>query len=111
MLDRLKRKENDFEKPIGIDNDECLAIVWREGKCPKATAAGQQPTCDQQSGLGFTSDGYSVKKKAADRRKPKTDGRRTHQVLAVYDKHTAELVKINDEKFALIQEYADHWGE
>jgi hypothetical protein len=65
MLDRLKRKENDFEKPIGIDNDECLAIVWREGKCPKAAAAGQQPTCDQQSGLGFTSDGYSVKKKGS----------------------------------------------
>ena len=28
----------------------------------------------------------------------------------VYDQYTAELVKINDKKFGLIQEYADHWG-
>jgi hypothetical protein len=28
----------------------------------------------------------------------------------VYDQYTAELVKINDKKFGLIQEYADHSG-
>jgi hypothetical protein len=28
----------------------------------------------------------------------------------VYDQYTAELVKINDEKYALIKEYADKWG-
>ena len=28
----------------------------------------------------------------------------------VYDQYTAELVKINDKKYALIQDYADHWG-
>jgi len=28
----------------------------------------------------------------------------------IYDQYTAELVKINDKKFGLIQEYADHWG-
>jgi hypothetical protein len=28
----------------------------------------------------------------------------------VYDQYTAELVKINDQKYALIQDYADHWG-
>lgn len=28
----------------------------------------------------------------------------------VYDQYTAELMKINDKKFGLIQEYADHWG-
>lgn len=28
----------------------------------------------------------------------------------VYDQYTAELVKINDEKYALIKEYADTWG-
>jgi hypothetical protein len=27
----------------------------------------------------------------------------------VYDKYTAELVKINDKKYALIQSYADQW--
>jgi len=28
----------------------------------------------------------------------------------IYDQYTSELVKINDKKFGLIQEYADHWG-
>jgi hypothetical protein len=28
----------------------------------------------------------------------------------VYDRYTAELVKINDEKYALIKEYAETWG-
>jgi hypothetical protein len=28
----------------------------------------------------------------------------------VYDRYTADLIKINDKKFGLIQEYADHWG-
>lgn len=28
----------------------------------------------------------------------------------VYDQYTAELIKINDKKFGLIQDYADHWG-
>ena len=28
----------------------------------------------------------------------------------VYDQYTAELLKINDKKYALIQDYADHWG-
>ena len=27
-----------------------------------------------------------------------------------YDQYTADLVKINDEKYALIKEYADKWG-
>jgi len=28
----------------------------------------------------------------------------------VYDRYTTDLIKINDKKFALIQDYADHWG-
>jgi hypothetical protein len=28
----------------------------------------------------------------------------------VYDRYTADLVKINNEKYALLQEYADTWG-
>jgi hypothetical protein len=28
----------------------------------------------------------------------------------VYDKYTAELIKINDKKYALIQSYADQWA-
>jgi len=28
----------------------------------------------------------------------------------IYDQYTADLAKINDKKFALIQDYADHWG-
>ena len=43
-VDQFKRMENDFEKPIGIGDDGCLAVVWREGKCPNAAAAGQAPT-------------------------------------------------------------------
>jgi hypothetical protein len=29
----------------------------------------------------------------------------------VYDQYLAELITINDRKFALIQEYADNWGK
>jgi len=28
----------------------------------------------------------------------------------IYDQYTTELMKINNKKFGLIQEYADHWG-
>ena len=28
----------------------------------------------------------------------------------VYDQYTAELVKLNDKKFGVIQNYADNWG-
>src|SRR5271169_4476597 len=28
----------------------------------------------------------------------------------VYDRYTADLVKINNEKYALLKEYADTWG-
>ena len=28
----------------------------------------------------------------------------------IYDEYTGELVKVNDKKFGLIQDYADHWG-
>jgi hypothetical protein len=28
----------------------------------------------------------------------------------IYDQYTADLMKINDKKFGLIQDYADHWG-
>jgi hypothetical protein len=29
----------------------------------------------------------------------------------IYDQYTAELIKINDKKFALVQDYADNWGK
>lgn len=29
----------------------------------------------------------------------------------VYDQYTAELIKINDKKFELLQNYADNWGK
>lgn len=38
-----------------------------------------------------------------------TDGEAT-KFWPIYDQYTAELVKINDKKFGLIQDYADHWG-
>ena len=28
----------------------------------------------------------------------------------IYDQYTADLMKINDKKFRLVQDYADHWG-
>ena len=28
----------------------------------------------------------------------------------VYDRYAADLIKINDQRYALIREYADHWG-
>ena len=28
----------------------------------------------------------------------------------IYDQYTAELVKINDEKYAILKQYADEWG-
>jgi hypothetical protein len=29
----------------------------------------------------------------------------------IYDQYTAELIAINDKKFALVQNYADNWGK
>ncbi len=29
----------------------------------------------------------------------------------IYDQYTAELIAINDKKFALVQSYADNWGK
>jgi len=29
----------------------------------------------------------------------------------IYDQYTTELIRINDKKFALVQDYADNWGK
>jgi hypothetical protein len=41
---------------------------------------------------------------------PKLTDAEATKFWPIYDQYTAELVKINDKKYATIQEYADHYG-
>jgi hypothetical protein len=57
----------------------------------------------------FRKDIRSQKKQLVAANLKLTDAEAT-KFWPVYDRYTADLIKINDKKYGLIQEYADHWG-
>jgi hypothetical protein len=76
--------------------------------------AGSQSTTTSQSGIDrdiqmLRQDLRSKKKQTIAANLQLSDADAT-KFWPVYDQYVAELTKINDEKYAVIKEYADAWG-
>ena len=87
----------------------CPAATGQSGNEPKA-----QSTTAPQSGVDrdiqmLRQDIRSKKKQTIAANLKLTDADAT-KFWPVYDQYTDELVKINNEKYAVIKEYADAWG-
>ena len=75
---------------------------------PTASDTSQHRISDQDIDL-LRKDIRSQKKQLVAQNLKLTDAEAT-KFWPIYDQYTAELVKINDKKYATIQEYADHYG-
>jgi Spy/CpxP family protein refolding chaperone len=75
---------------------------------PAASDATQHRISSQDLEL-MRKDIRSQKKQLMAQNMKLTDAEAT-KFWPIYDQYTAELVKINDKKYATIQEYADHYG-
>jgi hypothetical protein len=75
---------------------------------PTASDTSQHRISDQDIDL-MRKDIRSQKKQLIAQNLKLTDAEAT-KFWPIYDQYTAELVKINDKKYATIQEYADHFG-
>lgn len=73
-----------------------------------AQSGGSQAGVDQDIEL-LRQDIRSKKKQMVAANLKLTDEEAT-KFWPVYDQYTADLVKVNNEKYALIKEYADTWG-
>ena len=82
--------------------------VQAQAAASSATTGGSQKTSDQDLQL-LREDIRSKKKQLIAANLILTDAEAT-KFWPVYDQYTADLVKINDQKYALIKEYADAWG-
>ena len=82
--------------------------VDAQAAASSSTAAGSQKASDQDLQL-LREDIRSKKKQLIAANLTLTDTEAT-KFWPVYDQYTADLVKINDQKYALIKEYADTWG-
>jgi|SRR5579863_8034858 len=76
---------------------------------PRQAAATSQSGVDQDIDL-LRHDIRSKKKQLVAANLKLTDTEAT-KFWPVYDQYTADLVKINDQKYALIKEYADSYGK
>jgi hypothetical protein len=75
---------------------------------PAQSTAGSQAGIDQDIDL-LRKDIRSKKKQLIAANLQLTDAEAT-KFWPVYDQYTAELVKINDAKYALIKQFAETWG-
>jgi len=82
--------------------------VHAQAAASSSAAAGSQKASDQDLQL-LREDIRSKKKQLIAANLILTDAEAT-KFWPVYDQYTADLVKINDQKYALIKEYADAWG-
>jgi len=89
----------------------CMATGSTQTAEPPAAGAADKPEhriSDQDLTL-MRQDIRSKKKQLIAQNLKLTDTEAT-KFWPIYDQYTAELVKINDKKYATIQEYADHYG-
>jgi hypothetical protein len=88
----------------------CIAV----GLGPAIDRTSAQTATSPQSGIDqdvqlLRQDIRSKKKQMVAANLRLTDAEAT-KFWPVYDQYTADLVKINDEKYALIKQYAEAWG-
>lgn len=96
----------------------CMGLGWKL----RAQTEGQQPARQQQNALVgqapisvsdadlqlLRQDLRSQKQKLIAQNMPMTESEAV-KFWAVYNRYTNDLREINDEKFRLVKEYADHW--
>jgi hypothetical protein len=75
---------------------------------PMASSQGSQGISDQDIAL-MRADIRSQKKQIVAQNLKLSDTQAT-KFWPLYDQYTAELAKINDDKYMLIKQYADTWG-
>jgi hypothetical protein len=80
----------------------------QSSSAPAQSTAGSQAGIDQDIDL-LRKDIRSKKKQLIAANLQLTDAEAT-KFWPVYDQYTAELVKINDAKYALIKQFVDTWG-
>lgn len=82
----------------------------QSGNSTTTTQSGSttQSSMDQNIQL-LRQDIRSKKKQTVAANLQLTDAQAT-KFWPIYDQYTAELVKINDEKYAILKQYADEWG-
>ena len=89
-----------------------LAMAWmvcgERAKAQTPPPSGDQHVVSSQDLDLLRQDLRSMRKQLIAQNLKLTDTEAT-KFWPVYDKYTAELVKINDKKYALIQSYADQW--
>ena len=86
------------------DGGECADDTGIPGR------SGQGPAPDQRSGLDSAAQGPAFAKKQLIAQNLKLTDAEATKFWPVYDQYVAELAKINDKKYATIQEYADKFG-
>jgi hypothetical protein len=94
----------DVEMPNGI----VLAQESSAATAAQSTPSSSQNGIDQDVQL-LRQDIRSKKKQLVASNLKLSDSEAT-KFWPVYDRYTADLVKINDEKYALIKEYSQSWG-
>jgi Spy/CpxP family protein refolding chaperone len=86
-----------------------LAVASAQTPSPSAPAAADQHRISDQDIDLMRKDIRSQKKQLIAQNLNLTDAEAT-KFWPIYDQYTAELVKINNKKYATIQQYADRYG-
>lgn len=87
----------------------CVVGAHAQTTSPPAASDKEQHAISSQDLDLMRKDIRSHKKQLIAQNLKLTDAEAT-KFWPIYDQYTAELVKINDKKYATIQEYADHYG-
>ena len=94
-----------------------VAGVWLAGTMATGAQTAVPPTASDKDQHRISNQDLDLMRKDIRSQKKQliaqnlklTDAEAT-KFWPIYDQYTAELVKINDKKYATIQEYADHYG-
>lgn len=86
----------------------CGPKAHAQAASSSAAGASSQTAADQDIQL-LRQDIRSQKKQLIAANLKLTDAQ-AEKFWPVYDQYVAELVKINDQKYALVKEYAENWG-
>lgn len=76
-----------------------------------ANAASSNPDAGVERDIQLMREDVRSKKKQLIAANLKLTDTQATKFWPVYDRYTADLVKINDGKYALIKEYAEEWGK
>lgn len=87
----------------------CSALQAQSSNSATTTQSGSTQSSMDQNIQMLRQDIRSKKKQTVAANLQLTDAQAT-KFWPIYDQYTAELVKINDEKYAILKQYADEWG-